>query len=280
MVLSITLGGCVQSLQCPALKSPEASGAAESAPVAEKKSAEVAASPSGCPFDVAEAMRKVNQYETELQQDGGRRDTTLLELARLCFMLGKFGKKSEGELYFNKGRYYAECLSKQQPARVEGHYWLAMNLAGLAQVGGAGRALRLLPVIVDELKVALGIDETYDQGGPHRVLGRIRCEAPGWPLSEGNIDRSLEHLRSATGIAPENSTNHLYLAETLYQLGRTDEACRELDRVLASSCHATYSAGVRDDCEEALRLLKRYREEQNSEPVGTSLTAASPGKAQ
>jgi tetratricopeptide (TPR) repeat protein len=257
VVLSIMLSGCVRSLQCPALKPLEASGTADPVPYGEEKPAGVVASLSGCPFDPAEAKRTVNQYGTELQQNGGGRDITLVELARLCFMLGKFGKKSESELYFNRGRYYAECLSKEQPARVEGHYWLAMNLAGLAEVGGAGRALRLLPVIVDELEVALGIDETYDQGGPHRVLGRIRCEAPSWPLSEGNIDQSLEHLRSAVRVSPESSTNHLYLAETLYQLGRTEEAFRELDRVIATSCYATYPADVRKDCEEALRLLKK-----------------------
>jgi tetratricopeptide (TPR) repeat protein len=280
MALSIMLGGCVQSLQCPALKPPEASGTADPVLFAEEKPAVVAASPSGCLFDPAETMRKANQYETELQREGGRRDISLVELARLYFMLGKFGGKSESELYFNKGRYYAECLSMEQPARVEGHYWLAMNLAGLAEVGGAGRALRLLPVIVDNLTVALGIDDTYDQGGPHRVLGRIRCEAPGWPLSEGNIDQSLEHLRSAVGIAPENSTNHLYLAETFYQLGRTDEAFRELDRVFTCSCCAIHSAGERNDCEEALRLRKKYREDQDSEPAGKSVNIASPGKAQ
>ncbi|ABK16283.1 tetratricopeptide repeat protein [Syntrophobacter fumaroxidans] len=279
MVLSIMLGGCVQSMRSPALKHAEASGTTETAPVVKKNPAEVAASPSGYPFDSAEARRKVNQYETELQRNGGRRDIALVELARLCFTLGELGEKSESELHFNKGRYYAECLSKEQPARVEGHYWLAMNLAGLARAGGAGRSLRLLSVIVDELKVALGIDETYDKGGPHRVLGRIRCKAPVWPLSEGNMDQSLEHLRAAVVIAPENSTNHLFLAETLYQLGKTEEAVQELERVVSSSCRAAYSAGARDDCQEALALLKKCREEQNCEPAGKSVNVASPGKA-
>lgn len=260
MVLSFMLTGCVTSMECPTLKPPEATGAAHRFPFAQEELAGVVASPPDCRIDLAEARLKVNQYETKLQQDGRREDNALAELARLCFMLGEFGEKSDSKQYFEKGRHYAEYLSRKEPTRVEGHYWLAMNLAGLAQIGGAGRALRLIPVIVDKLEVAMAIDETYDQAGPHRVLGRIQCEAPAWPLSEGKIDQSLANLRAAVEIAPENSTNHLFLAETLYQLGKTEEACRELERVLACSCHAVCSASPRNDCEEALHLLKQYRE--------------------
>lgn len=262
-LFSIVLCGCVQTLQDSEPKPPRAADAAQCASPVGKQLAGVSRPISTIPFNPAEAARKVQSYEAELQQSQGQRDVILTELARYCFMLGGFGEKSESEQYYEKGRHYAEILSAEEPARVEGHYWLAMNLAGLAEVGGAGRGLRLIPVIVEKLETALAIDETYDQGGPHRVLGRIRCQAPCWPLSEGNIDQSLEHLRAAVRIAPENSTNHLYLAETLYELGKTDEACKELERVPESPSHAVCPAGLRSDCKDALRLLRQYREQQN-----------------
>ena len=59
-------------------------------------------------------------------------------------------------------------------------------------------------------------------------------------------------------IAPENSTNHLYLAETLFRLGKKDAARQELERVLKSTHHAIRPQGLKDDHQEAQRLLKEW----------------------
>ena len=114
----------------------------------------------------------------------------------------------------------------------------------------------MLPTIVQTLESAQAIDGAYDQAGPHRVLGRIQCMAPPWPLSEGDLNKSLEHLLLAVKIAPENSTNHLYLAETLLQLGRTEEAYRELELVLKATRHAIFPKDLEEDQEQAMRLMK------------------------
>jgi len=279
IVLSIMLCGCAPCLQNLCAKSPASPpGRAGCPSIVKKKPPGVSALISEDRFDPSEIGREILSHESELQRTGEHSDVTLTELARMCFMLGEFGEKSESERYFQKGRYYAEILSMEYPAKVEGHYWLGMNLAGLAEIGGAGRGLRLVPVIVDKMEVALGLDEAYDQGGPHRVLGRVRCQAPCWPLSEGDMEKSLEHLRTAVRIAPRNSTNHLFLAETLYKLGKTEEALLELQLVLASSCHSVCPAGFRDDCREALRLLKEYGAELKPESGGIGGEHSASGK--
>jgi tetratricopeptide (TPR) repeat protein len=206
-----------------------------------------------------EARRALESREPKLPQAGEARPAALLELARFGFIGGLDGSKPERQKFRKKGRYYAEILIKEQPRRVEGYYWLALNLGGLAEIAGVREGLRLVPPMMENLQTALKLNETYDAAGPHRVLGRIYFEAPGWPLSVGNINKSLDHLRAAVRLAPENCTNHLYLAETLLRLGKREEGRQELERVLTAPHHALSPRDLVADRRDAQALLKKYK---------------------
>jgi len=208
-------------------------------------------------INLMDADRLLASEETKLPQSEDARRTALTELARLCFILGEWGEKRGSEAHFKKGRHYAKLLCREQPQRAEGHYWLALNLAGLAEVERPRLALRLVPTIIRQLQTSLTSDDAYDEAGAHRTLGRIYLEAPPWPLSEGDVNESLAHLRSATEIAPANSTNHLYLAETLLKLGRNEEAARQLSCVLKSTRHAIGPSCLEEDKQQALLLVGR-----------------------
>ena len=130
-------------------------------------------------------------------------------------------------------------------------------------------ARRLLPLIMRELERAVALNENYDQAGAHRVLGRIYYEAPDWPLSVGDLHKSLKHLESAVRLAPENSTNHLYLAQTLYRLHERVLAQRELAQVLQSTRHADKPQDLEEDKREARRLLAEM-EQPGSAGLGSS----------
>jgi tetratricopeptide (TPR) repeat protein len=208
--------------------------------------------------DFGQTGEVVACLERSLAVNEGARGIILAELTRLYFSLGEeTAKKHERLAWYEKGRHHAELLCREEPKRVEGYYWLALNLCGICQLSPAGRALSIVPMIAENLELALAIDASYDQGGPLRVLGRIRCKAPPWPLSEGDLKQSLNLLRIAAKIAPDNSTNHLYLAETLIQLGEAEEACTELDRVLDSKFHASSPSGVEEDQAQAVALMTK-----------------------
>ncbi len=256
--LACALGSCSQVLEANRSRTSETLSPDKSIP-------EVEATGTGAfsqrPLvDLKKLSRLLAYQEKTLPSKGESRPAKLVELARLSFLLGEFGNRRESEQHFEKGRSYAELMCQERPRRVEGYYWLALNLAGLAQVGSAKRGLQMVPMIVERMETALALDETYDQAGPHRLLGRVFCEAPAWPLSSGDIDKSLQHLRSAVQIAPENSTNHLYLAETLVQLGKSQEAYQELQRVLTCRRHAISSENLEDDRQQALSMMRQFDE--------------------
>lgn len=185
---------------------------------------------------------------------------TLSNLARGFYTLGELEQTDAKKPYFEKGYYFADLLRRKSPIQVEGHYWLALNLGRLCDFIGAGRALLMVPEIVEHLEAALSLDQTYDQAGPLRVLGRIRLKAPNWPLSEGDPIRAVQLLRRAAEIAPENSTNHLYLAEALLEQGHRDEACLELKKTISSTQHAISPCGLEEDRADAFKLMERCKQ--------------------
>ncbi|MEJ2091718.1 MAG: TRAP transporter TatT component family protein [Syntrophobacterales bacterium] len=208
---------------------------------------------------LAEAQRQVLWYKQHIPKTGNERSVRLSYLARLYIFLGEEGDQKTRKNSFEQGDYYAGLLIKEQPQRVEGHYWLALNLCGLADVTAPKQSLTLVPRIIKLLEATLTIDEAYDQAGAHRVLGRIYFMAPAWPLSEGDVDKSFRHLAAAVAIAPENSTNHLFFAETLHHMGKGMEANRELEKVLVVTKHALWPQGLADDQKKAQELMKKYK---------------------
>ena len=87
------------------------------------------------------------------------------------FRAGPNGPRSAEYDTHPKGQSYAETLIREEHNRVEGHYWLALNLCGQADVGGKLLGRKLLPRIMEELQTAIALDAAYDQAGAHRVLG-------------------------------------------------------------------------------------------------------------
>jgi tetratricopeptide (TPR) repeat protein len=206
-------------------------------------------------LSVSQAARALSLYQAALSTAGAPRALVLASLGHTCFVLGQIAAKLQSLEYYRQGQSYAETLIREEPNRVEGHYWLALNLCGQADEGGKLLGRKLLPRILEELKRALALDEAYDQAGAHRVLGRIYYEAPGWPLSVGDLEKSLHHLKAAVRLAPAASTNHLYLAQTLLRLQDNPAAATELEQVLKSSRAAVRPQDLEEDRREARRLL-------------------------
>jgi tetratricopeptide (TPR) repeat protein len=202
-----------------------------------------------------QAARALSLYQGLLSTAGAPRALVLAHLGRTCFLLGQLVPESQAMGYYQQGQSYAETLIREEPNRVEGHYWLALNLCGQAEVGSKLLGRRLLPRIMDELQGAIALEAGYDQAGAHRVLGRIYYEAPGWPLSVGDMQKSRQHLQAAVRLAPATSTNHLYLAQTLLRLQDPGLARQELEQVLKSTRAAVKPQDLEEDRQEARRLL-------------------------
>jgi tetratricopeptide (TPR) repeat protein len=152
------------------------------------------------------------------------------------------GDQRKRRAYFaDLGERQARAAIMLAPTRVEGHYYLAVNMGYTAQSKSFLRrlgALDLVPEIEKEGKIALMLDPRFDHAGPHRLLGALYLRAPGWPASIGDPEEALSHLMSAVELDPSYPENHLYLAEALLANNRVADADHEVDKVLMLDAEA------------------------------------------
>jgi len=106
------------------------------------------------------------------------------------------------------------------PKLAAAHYYLAMNMGQLARTRTLG-ALKLVDQMETAFKAALALDPdpALDYAGPHRSLGLLYRDAPGWPASIGNRAKAREHLRKAVELVPEYPENWLSLLEAYLNWG-------------------------------------------------------------
>ena len=96
------------------------------------------------------AIKALAIYESLLPPAGAQRLPVLERLARTGFILGDIAESGQRRLYYEQGRQFAEKILQESPQNVAGHYWLGLNLGGLADVNRL-QGRRLLPQILEEL---------------------------------------------------------------------------------------------------------------------------------
>jgi len=118
-----------------------------------------------------------------------------------------------------------------------GEWALAVGKLKAARTGAAGR-------LRDYAETVIAIDPDLEEGGGHRILGRLHHQAPRIPLVTGWVSRAegLRHLRRAVDAHPRNFVNRLFLAEALADGSTAEraEAIRMARALAAESPSADY----------------------------------------
>ena len=148
----------------------------------------------------------------------------------------------------------AVVASMNQP---EGHFWIAANMGALAESFGLRQGLRYRGDIKDALETVLRLDPAFQQGSADRALGRWYFKVPG--LFGGNDKKSEEHLRKSLTDNPNSAASLYFLAETLIEMGKTDEARATLEKLLAAPVDPDWAPEDRDFKSKARDLLPKLR---------------------
>ncbi len=161
----------------------------------------------------------------------------------------KVGEETLGLLRRRAGAVAGRDLSGATPVELAPHLsaipdavpaflWAGVNWGKWALVFGKGAAARqgAAAKIRDYAEAVVALDPAWDEGGGHRVLGRLHHQTPSIPFVTGWASRTeaLASLRRAVEIGPRNFVNRLYLAEAIwdYEKGRRDEARRMLEALV------------------------------------------------
>jgi tetratricopeptide (TPR) repeat protein len=156
----------------------------------------------------------------------------LWRLGRAFFFLGQDGQSDkEKRTLHNRAIAFCKQATRLRPQRVEGHFWLGVNLALLAQIEKPLKALRLACRARRSLMRAVRLDAAYHAAGPLRVLARLQHKLPRI-LGGGGHARARANFERAIQLAPVNTITRLYFAEMLLEEGEKERARLELEALL------------------------------------------------
>jgi tetratricopeptide (TPR) repeat protein len=178
------------------------------------------------------------------------------KLAQARYWLGTNGLPEPGRKgALEGGIAAARAAIGLNAAKPEGHYWLAANMGALAESFGLRQGIKYRGQIKDALLMTLKLDPGFLQGSADRALGRWYFKVPG--LFGGSNKRSEEHLRKALTYNPQSVISHMFLAETLEDLGRKDEARKEYQAALDAPPDPDWAPEERRFKQQAKQALQR-----------------------
>jgi tetratricopeptide (TPR) repeat protein len=206
--------------------------------------------------DPAETRRALELYEQAAAADPALYDA-YWGIARGCVWAGNHVPPKERLAVFEKGKVAGEKAVQLKPDGIEGHYWLGVCLGRYGEERGVLKSLFLVDPIAKEMEAVLALDPKY--GDAQHVLGVLYRKAPGWPLSRGDMKKSLDFAQQAVANCPNVVLPRLGLAYTLLALNRPEAAKQELQTALTLPGPADRQPETVEDKQEAQTLLKTIK---------------------
>lgn len=148
------------------------------------------------------------------------------------YWLGGHDVQSARRGHLERGVNAGRKASLLEPKRPEGYFWMAADMGALAESFGLRQGLKYRGDIKQALETVLKLDSGYQKGSADRALGRWYFKVPG--LFGGSKKKSEEHLRKSLTYDPDSIASHYFLAETLFELDRDNDAREELQKTIAA----------------------------------------------
>ncbi|MEO8078814.1 MAG: TRAP transporter TatT component family protein [Acidobacteriota bacterium] len=202
--------------------------------------------------DLASARQATNIWAARLLKNPRDFDAAW-KLARARYWLGGHATEGERKELLEGGIAAGRTAVVVEPNRPEGHFWIAANMGALAESFGLRQGLKYRGDIRDELLAVLRIDPAFQQGSADRALGRWYYKVPG--LFGGSAKKSEEHLRKSLTYNPNSTSSHYFLAETLLDAGRKEDARAEMQKVIDAPFDAEWGAEDREWKDKARQRL-------------------------
>jgi tetratricopeptide (TPR) repeat protein len=204
--------------------------------------------------NLASARQAVSILDARLKADPSSFESAW-KLARIMYWLGSHDTESARRADLERGVDAGRKASQLEPKRPEGYFWMAADMGTLAESFGMRQGLKYRGDIKDALEKVLQIDPAFQKGSADRALGRWYFKVPG--LFGGSKKKSEEHLRKSLTYDPDSIASHYFLAETLFEMDREDEAREELRKVIATPFDPDWEPEEREFKKMAEERLKK-----------------------
>ena len=202
--------------------------------------------------NVAMAQQAEQIWAGRVKQDAADFESAW-KLARARYWLGTHGPEQGRKAYLEAGIAAGRGAIAAAPNRPEGHFWVAANMGALAESFGLRQGLKYRGDIRSELETVLRLDAGFQQGSADRALGRWYYKVPG--LFGGSNQKSEAHLRKSLTYNQNSTASLFFLAETLIDEKKKDEARAMLNRAIEAPLDPDWAPEDRDFKQKARALL-------------------------
>ena len=196
---------------------------------------------------------------TVLMREHPDKDIIRGKLSHAYFYKGFFAPEGSRErtMFFERGVEYGRQAITLNPRAVYGNFWYGSNLGMLGLCRGIMASLKSVDPMRRAMEIVLQENERFFFAGPHRALGRLYHQAPGWPISIGHKTKALDHLERAVELAPQFFCNRIYLAEFLIDVGKKAEARQHLEALVTAQVNPAHQREDGEYQRHARRLLEK-----------------------
>jgi tetratricopeptide (TPR) repeat protein len=175
------------------------------------------------------------------------------KLSKALYWVGGHGPEAGRRADLEAGITAGDAAIALDPKRPEGYFWKAANMGSLAESFGIRQGVKYRKPIREALETVLKIDPKFQAGSADRALGRWYYKVPG--LFGGSNEKSVEHLQKSIQYDPNSTASHFFLAETLLDMGRKEDARAALRKVLDVPIDAEWAPEDREFKQKAKALL-------------------------
>jgi uncharacterized membrane protein len=176
------------------------------------------------------------------------------KLAKARYWLGTHADEKSRKAYLEAGIAAGRAAIAAASDKPEGHFWVAANMGALAESFGLRQGLKYRGDIKSELETVLKIDPAFQQGSADRALGRWYYKVPS--LFGGSNKQSEAHLRKALTYNPSSTATLYFLAETLIDEGKKDDARTVLQQLQQAPVDPDWAPEDREFKAKGLVLVK------------------------
>lgn len=199
----------------------------------------------------------VAAYKKILEQDAGHYEA-VWRLARSLFWMANHEDDNQKALeYLTQAETITRKITEIYPKGCDGQYWYAVSMGRAAERRGIFNSLFAIGPMHETMMKIIEIDTEH--GGAYHLLGVLYRKAPGWPLSLGDINKSLKYAEMALKYKPESTLVVLDYGKTLEAMGKKEEARKQYEKVQTMPGKPDRQPETAEDKEKAKAILAKMR---------------------
>ena len=202
-------------------------------------------------YQQATTLKKLEQIVLEIQKIIDDKPNHLEWEWRLARSHYAIAKMSDDNHHYDLCIKHSSRSLKINSDSAISYFFRALCLGKQGEMQGLWSSLGVIEPFEEDMKKALKLDPSIQNGGPNRALGKLYLELPFF--LGGSTDQAIYHLKEAVRLSPGHAENHLGLAQAFYAVNNLSSARKSLSTLLS------LTDNVADD-EDLLKLREKGQE--------------------